>query len=61
MVRFGIGMGLELPLTQSDVHEIFRLREMELRRFVVAVLVQMRDFVSTVVMFAHRQNVSSRF
>ncbi|CAN6273135.1 unnamed protein product [Urochloa humidicola] len=32
MVRAGIGLGLELPLGQSDVDEIFKLREMELQR-----------------------------
>ncbi|CAL5021364.1 unnamed protein product [Urochloa decumbens] len=32
MVRAGIALGLELPLGQSDVDHIFRLREMELQR-----------------------------
>ncbi|CAN6278911.1 unnamed protein product [Urochloa humidicola] len=32
MVMAGIGLGLELPLRQSEVDDIFRLREMELQR-----------------------------
>ncbi|OEL28312.1 Stemod-13(17)-ene synthase, partial [Dichanthelium oligosanthes] len=31
MIRSSIGLGLELPLRQSDVDEIFRLREIELQ------------------------------
>jgi ent-kaurene synthase len=37
MIRFGINLGLELPLKQSDIDEIFRLQEIELReRFATA-------------------------
>ncbi|CAL5066375.1 unnamed protein product [Urochloa decumbens] len=32
MLKLGIDLGLEFPLKQSDVEELFRLREMELQR-----------------------------
>jgi hypothetical protein len=33
MLRLAIDMGLEFPIRQTDVHGIFHLREMELKRF----------------------------
>jgi hypothetical protein len=36
MIRLGIDLGLEFPLKQYDVDQIFRLRETELQRFVAA-------------------------
>lgn len=40
MLGFGIDMGLEFPLRQSDLDVIFRLRQLELQRFVVTAEVQ---------------------
>jgi hypothetical protein len=35
MLARGVGMGLEIPLPQADVDAILRLRDTELKRFVL--------------------------
>lgn len=46
MIRLGIELGLEFPLKQSDFHQIFLLREMELQRFVAAKMQTLTCMVS---------------